>query len=154
MNVIIFWAALLVFFVIIEIAAVNLISIWLALGSVGALITAAIAPGTENLWIQILIFLTVSAVALYFTRPLAKKYLKGREVATNSDRVLDMVGVVRESIHNLDGQGVVYVGGKLWSARGEVASPPIEEGTQVDIIRIEGVKLIVRPHMTTESITT
>ena len=152
MNLIIFWAVLLVAFIVLEIATSGLTSIWFALGAAGALISAAVAPSPSLIWFQVIIFLAISGITLYFTRPLVKKYAKVKETATNADRVLDMVGIVRESIDNLDGKGAVYVGGKLWTARSD-DDTPIDEGIQVDILRIDGVKLIVRPH-TTDAMTT
>jgi len=149
MQLVIFWAVLLVVFVVVEIATAGLTSIWFALGAAGALISAAIAPMPQLLWLQVMIFLLISAVTLYFTRPLAKKYAKVKETHTNADRVLAMIGVVREPICNLEGTGVVYVGGKLWTARAE-GEEQIAKDTQVDILRIEGVKLIVRPHVAEE----
>jgi len=83
---------------------------------------------------------------MIFTRPFVKRYATVKETATNADRVLEMVGVVREPICNIDGKGAVYVGGKLWTARSE-DDTQIDKDTQVDILRIEGVKLIVRPHV-------
>ena len=145
MNLIIFWGVLLVAFLVIEYATAGLTSIWFALGAAGALISAAMAPYMELLWLQVLIFLVISGITLYFTRPLAKKYATVKETPTNANRVLEMVGVVREPIHNIDGTGAVFVGGKLWTAR-SADETPIDNGVQVDILRIEGVKLIVRPH--------
>ncbi|MCL2367591.1 MAG: NfeD family protein [Oscillospiraceae bacterium] len=147
MNFVIFWAVLLVAFIVIEIVTAGLTSIWFALGSAGALISAAVAPMPGLFWLQVIIFLLISGVTLYFTRPLAKKYIKVKESATNANRVLEMVGVVREPISNIDSKGAVYVGGKIWTARSE-NDAPIPEGVQVDILRIEGVKLIVREHVT------
>ncbi|MCL2563925.1 MAG: NfeD family protein [Oscillospiraceae bacterium] len=146
-GIIIFWAMLLVAFVVIELATSGLTSIWFAIGAAGALISAAVTapPRIDLLWLQVLIFLAVSGVALYLTRPLVKKYVSSKEVPTNANRVLEMVGLVKETIHNIDGKGAVYVGNKLWTARSEDGTP-IQKGTQVDILRIEGVKLIVRPH--------
>jgi len=143
-NFVTMWAVLLILFVTIEIATpTSLISIWFALGAVGALISASIAP--ELIWLQVTLFLLTSGITLCFTRPLVKKHLMVSETATNANRVLEMIGVVREDICNLNGTGTVYVGGKLWTARSE-KSTPITTDTQVDILRIEGVKLIVRPH--------
>ena len=141
-GIIIFWAVLLVAFVVVEFATYGLTSIWFALGALGALISAAVSPA--SLWLQVAIFLVVSGVAIYYTRPLAKRYHKANRTATNANRVLEMVGVVREPVDNLSTQGTVYVGGKLWSARTEEREV-IPVGTQVDILRIDGVKLIVRP---------
>jgi len=150
MNPIVFWALLLVFFLVLEAATYGLTAIWFALGAVGALISAAVAPTWDLWWLQVLIFLIVSGVSLYFTRPLVAKYATPKETFTNANRVLEMVGVVKETVDNYQATGTVYVGNKLWTARTE-GDTPIEVGTSVDILRIEGVKLIVRPHISTEA---
>ena len=142
MSMVIFWGVLLVAFVVLEFATAGLTSIWFGLGSLGALISAAVAP--EVILLQVAIFLVVSGVSLYYTRPLAKRYHKANRTATNANRVLEMIGVVTEPVDNLSTQGAVSVGGKLWSARTE-ESEVIPVGTRVDILRIEGVKLVVRP---------
>ena len=145
MVFIIVWAVLLVAFIVMELEFFTdgLFWFWFALGAAGALISAALAP--QMIFLQLVVFLIVSGAAMYFIRPLAKGYFKVKQTATNANRVLEMIGVVRESIDNMEGRGAVHVGGKLWTARSE-GNLPISEGTQVDILRIEGVKLIVRPH--------
>ena len=140
---VIFWAVLFVAFLVIEFATAGLTSIWFALGSVGALISAAVAPSIHMIWLQVIIFLSISGVTMYFTRPLVKKYIKVEETATNASRVLAMTGVVREEINNKEATGVVFVGGKLWTARTETQETVLA-GTEVSILRIEGVKLIVQ----------
>ena len=148
MNPIIFWSVVLVACLVGELTTAGLTSIWFALGAAAALISAAVAP--ELFWLQLTIFTLVSGLSLYFTRPLAKKYFMVKETATNANRVLEMVGVVRETVDNRESKGTVYVNGKLWTARTEGESP-IEVGASVDILRIEGVKLIVRPHVSAET---
>jgi len=145
-GTVIFWAILFVAFLVLEFATAGLTSIWFALGAVGALISAAVAPSVHMLWLQVMIFLLISGVTLYFTRPMVKKHLAVKETPTNANRVIGMVGVVREDICNVEGKGVVFVGGKLWTARAE-GEEQIPEGTEVDILRIEGVKIIVREHV-------
>lgn len=137
-----FWLGLLLLFIILEAATVALTCIWFALGSLAALISAAIAP--DLWWLQILWFIVVSAVSLIATRPLVRKHLNTKKAPTNADRVLDMEGVVREKIDNLSAAGIVFVDGKLWTARSENGET-IEKDTLVTIHRIEGVKLIVSP---------
>jgi len=147
MGLIIFWAVLLVVLVIIELETVQLVSIWFALGAAGALISAAVAPMPRLFLLQLLIFLAISGTSLLLTRPFVKKHVRVKKTATNADRVLAMIGVVREAVSSMDNTGTVYVGGKLWTARTEPGADDIPLGAQVDILRIEGVKLIVRPHV-------
>ncbi len=146
----IFWAAAIVVFIVVEAATVGLVSVWFAIGAFGALICAQL--GAE-FWAQALIFLVLSAVALAFTRPLAKKHMANNINRTNADRVFDMIGVVTERIDNLNQTGAVQVGGKLWSARSDSGSI-IESGEKVRAVRIEGVKLIVVPQEAAEPVKT
>ena len=136
-----FWLAAFIIFGIVEAATVGLTSVWFALGALVALVAAALdAP----LWLQIVVFIVVSAVALCFTRPLARKYLNGRRVATNTDRVLGQEARVTEAIDNIAGTGAVYVDGKTWTARSK-SGDPIPDGTLVTVRAVEGVKLMVDP---------
>ena len=136
----IFWGGAIVVFLILEAATAGIASIWFALGSLASLICAALnAP----LWLQILWFVLVSGGTLYFTRPLAKKYVNQKAQPTNADMNLGMQGIVTETINNLAALGSVKIGGKLWTARSNTGSV-IAEGTLVVAIAIEGVKLIVQ----------
>ena len=142
MDVMIYiWLGALIVFGIFEAISVGLTSIWFTLGSFTALI-AAMLKGP--LWLQIVLFIVVSAVTLIFTRPLAKKYINSRRVATNADRVFTLTGVVKEDIDNVLAKGVVAVDGKDWSAR-SLTGEPIPAGTRVRTKKIDGVKLIVVP---------
>ncbi len=138
MNVI-FWAVAVVAFVILELATVGLASIWFALGALCALIAALLgAP----LWLQIVWFVIVSVATLLLTRPLAKKYINNKTMATNADRVIGSRAVVKERIDELAGTGAVLADGKMWSARTEDGSTA-EPGQIVTVREIRGVKLIV-----------
>jgi membrane protein implicated in regulation of membrane protease activity len=135
------WLAAFVLFLIIEAATVSLTSIWFAAGALIALLCTLLgAP----LWLQIVIFILVSAVTMYFTRPLAKKYLNAKRKPTNADRVFDMPCIVTEEIDNLHSRGTVSVGGKIWTARA-MNGAVIPKGSIVRVLSIEGVKLIVLP---------
>lgn len=138
-NMSVVWLVLMVLLFIIEAATAGLTVIWFALGALAALIAALFgAP----IWLQVLWFLVVSIATLWFTRPLALKYLNGRSVATNADRVVGMEGVVCEDIDNLAGTGAVKLDGKEWTARSD-SGANIPSGSVVKVRRIEGVKLIV-----------
>ena len=133
------WLVLMVLLCIIEAATAGLTVIWFALGALAALIAALFGA---QIWLQVLWFLVVSIATLWFTRPLALKYLNGRSVATNADRVVGMEGVVCEDIDNLAGTGAVKLDGKEWTARSD-SGANIPSGSVVKVRRIEGVKLIV-----------
>ncbi|MBQ4561627.1 MAG: NfeD family protein [Clostridia bacterium] len=134
------WVALLIAFAAVELITPQLVSIWFAIGSLGALIATALKA---QLWLQLLIFLVISAIMIIVSRPLYRKFIKTKLVPTNSDRVIGETAVVTESIDNIQAKGSVKVQGQLWTARSENGEV-IPEGSQVTVIRIEGVKLIVK----------
>ena len=139
MTITTLWLVVMVLFLMVEAATVGLVCIWFAVGALAALIAALL--GAE-IWLQIVLFLVVSAVALYFTRPLAKKYVNAKVEPTNADMVIGKECRVTEAIDNIAGTGAVYVDGKIWTARSE-SDEVIPEGTLVTAKSIKGVKLIV-----------
>ena len=137
----VFWAAAAVVFIIIEAATIGIASIWFALGSLCALVSALLgAP----LWLQIAWFIVISVAALIFTRPLVKKFVHAKRQPTNADRVIGTLCAVTETIDGIAGTGAVSADGKEWSARALDGSV-IEKGTLVEVKEIQGVKLIVLP---------
>ncbi len=138
---VIFWLASMIVLACVEIATVNLVTIWFAVGALAALLAAAFGA---NLIVQIVLFVAVTAVTLCFTRPLAKKYLKGTRQATNADMVIGKICIVEEKIDNIAATGAVSCLGKQWSARTE-NDEVIDEGERVLVKSIRGVTLIVSP---------
>ena len=136
------WLAALIVLLVVEAATVALVCLWFAAGALCALIVSFFV---ESVWVQLAVFLAVSLVCLLALRPLAKKYMDPRRVATNADRAVGAEGVVTEDIDNLKAQGQVRVDGAPWTARTEPDAPPIPAGAAVRVLRIEGVKLIVAP---------
>ena len=134
------WIGLIVVTAAVEAATVQLVTVWFAVGGVAGLI--AYAAGLE-IWLQILIFAIVSAVALAVTRPLVKKFTNGRRMPTNADRFIGEKAVVTEKIENDFSKGAVKIGGLEWTAR-SVDSETAEVGEQVTVEAIEGAKLIVK----------
>ena len=135
------WLAALILFAILEgVTAGVLVSIWFALGSLAALIVSCFTP---NFWVQLAVFLVVSCAAFALVRPLVKRYINPRTQRTNADRLVGQEAIVTETIDNLASTGQASIAGQVWTARGE-DNTPIEAGARVKVLRIEGVKLIVR----------
>lgn len=139
MSMTTFWIIAMVVFLVIEAVTVGIVSVWFAIGALFAMVTAMLGA---NLWVQITVFLVVSAIALYFTRPLVKKFVNNKAEPTNADMLIGKECRVVETIDNLSGTGAVYVDGKTWTAR-TVDEEIIPKGQLVKAERIEGVKLIV-----------
>ncbi len=137
----IFWLIAVIVLGIVEAVTVGLVTIWFAVGALAALISSLFGG---PLWLQILLFIVVTAVTLVTTRPIVKKYFgKNSHKATNADMVIGKEANVTEAINNLKGTGAVRCMGKEWSARSE-SGEAIDEGEIVIAVKIEGVKLIVK----------
>ena len=135
------WIIAIILFAVAEGLTAGLVTIWFALGALAALLAALFgAP----LWLQLVWFFVISIATLIATRPLARKFLNGKTQATNADMYVGKECVVTETIDNIAGTGAVKVAGKVWTARTEDDSL-VPAGTKAEALRIEGVKLIVKP---------
>lgn len=135
------WLALIVVFLLIEASTVTLVSTWFAVGALAALIAGLLnAP----VWLQVMVFVLVSAAALSALRPLVRKYVTPKITKTNVDAVVGSTGLVTVAIDNVSAVGQVKLGAMYWTAR-STAGNRIPEGTLVQVDRIEGVKVFVTP---------
>ena len=125
----------------VEVATLGLTSIWFAGGAAVAVIVAAFHG---PVWLQILLFFAVSLLLLFFTRPIAVRYFNRDRVRTNVESMIGRQAIVTSEIDNLQGIGQVTVGGQEWSARTEEDGLNLQPGTVVDIVAVNGVKLIVK----------
>ena len=135
------WLVLTVAFLVAEASTVTVISLWFAAGALAAMATALLGGA---IWLQALVFLAVSALALTALRPLVRKYLTPKLTATNIDSVIGSVGIVTSDIDNIAAAGQVKLNGMEWSAR-STGGEAIRTGTKVRVDKIEGVKVFVSP---------
>ena len=134
----IIWLALIVVFLVMEAATVQLISTWFAAGALAAMIVSLIGGAV---WLQIVVFLTVSIVLLVLLWPIARKHLKPKLVATNADALVGRICMVTEAIAPME-SGRVKVCDVTWSAR-SVSDTQIPAGTLVKVMKIQGAKVFV-----------
>lgn len=140
MDYTILWLVVLVACIVIEIATMGLTTIWFA----GGALIAAVAAGLQAPFVvQMILFLAVSFLLLYFTRPIAVKYFNKDRVKTNAESLVGKQAIVISEIDNLQGIGQVTVGGMEWTARATEDGVQIPVGCVVNIVAINGVKLIV-----------
>lgn len=139
MYQIVAWVVMLIAFAVLEGMTAALVSIWFCIGSVAALIAAALGLPLE---IQIALFALLSLACIILIRPLTKKFLVKTAERTNADRIIDAEALVTETINNLQAKGQIRVYGEYWTARSE-GEEEIPEGVKVRVLRIEGVKAIV-----------
>lgn len=135
------WLVLMVVFLMVEGATVSMVSLWFGAGALAALIVSLL--GAE-VWLQVLVFFTVSIVLLASLRPLARRYFTPKLTRTNVDSIVGQTGTVTAAIDNVTGQGQIKLASMEWTAR-STSGEPISAGTLIRVDRIEGVKAFVSP---------
>ncbi len=136
----VFWTVLLVGFILLEAVTTQFICIWFAGGALGGLIVSLL---NTDIWIQVTVFVIVTAVFLILTKKIVKKLKGDTPEKTNTDALLGEKALVTQTISNRDSKGEAKIQGKLWSAR-SLNGEDISEGTLVTVEKISGVKLIVK----------
>lgn len=134
-----FWLIAFIALVAGEAATVGLVCIWFAAGAVGGFLVAVLGG---QFWFQLIVFAAVSALTLALVRPAASRFVRPKRSPTNADRVVGQTAAVTETVDNEAGTGQVKVLGQVWTARSAMGVV-IPAGSQVQVRRIEGVKLFV-----------
>lgn len=137
----IFWIGLLIVFLVVEIATVGLTSIWFA---GGALVAGIVCLAGGAIWLQAALFFIVSFVLLYFTRPWALKFVKPKNVKTNYEELEGKSVRILERVDNIEETGKAVYNGMEWSARAEEDGTTFEAEELAQVVRVQGVKLILR----------
>ena len=135
----IFWLIAMVIFAVAEAMTVSLVSIWFALGALGAVVVALCGGG---LALQVAVFLVLAVVLLLGLRSIVKKHLAPRITRTNIDSLIGATGMVVTPVNNIAALGQVQINGIEWSAR-STGNVHIPAGTLVRVDKIEGVKVFV-----------
>ncbi len=133
------WLIILALCLIVEIATLGLVTIWFA---GGALVTFFVAMATDSIVIQLIVFLAVSFLLLFVTRPIAKKFYNNKRTKTNVDSLIGEHCKVTETIDNFNGTGTVLLNGLEWTARSK-DEEVIEAGARVTVCALDGVKVLV-----------
>lgn len=133
------WLAVAIVFGVGELLTTSLTLIWF---SIGALVVLALSNIVTSIVIQLLIFAVVSIILLVVATKKIVKNDKNYKYETNLQGILSKKGIVKEEILPYK-TGIVCIDGEDWSAIG-INNEKIEVGSTVVIIKIEGVKLIVK----------
>ena len=134
------WVILVVLFAVLEMVTAALVSIWFVIGAIGAAITAAFGAET---WIQVLVFIAISVAVLVLTKPIVSKIRKRPPEELNANRIIGEKGIITQNVDIVLGTGEVKIGGVVWTCR-SVDQSVIKSDSIVEIVRIEGVKAIVK----------
>lgn len=139
-NLLIMWIALTIVFAVIEVLTLQVVTIWFAVGSLGAIIANVV---NASPLVQLIVFVALSILTLVIARPYLKKFAKTKLQPTNADVCIGKQAVVTEEINNALATGQAKIRGAIWTARSAEENTVIPEGSMVTVLAIEGVKLIV-----------
>lgn len=134
-----FWLVVAILFGIGELFTTGLTLIWFSIGALVVLIFNNFIPSLIH---QVIIFALISISLLVIVTKKIVKDDKNHKYETNLQGILSKRGVVKEDIHPYK-TGIVIVNGEEWTAVG-VDNEIIEKGTNVEVLKIEGVKLVVK----------
>lgn len=135
------WAALAIIFLIAELFTTGF---FLVCFGVGAAAAALLAYLGVDPFIQVIVFIAVSGVAVLLTRPLTRRLNEQQKNFVGSDRVLEKRAIVLTEINPPLGAGMVRVDAEEWRATSEDGGI-IAKDEIVEVLRIEGTRLVVRP---------
>lgn len=133
------WLGVAILFAIGELLTTSLTLIWF---SIGALVVLLLSSFVKSIILQVLIFAIISiSLLVLVTKKIVKKD-ENYKYETNLQGILSKKGIVKEEILPYK-TGLVTINGEEWSAVG-IDNEKIEKGSTIEVIKIEGVKLVVK----------
>ena len=123
------WLIIAGLFFIGEIATVGFLIFWFG---IGALIAMIVSLFTTNIIIQTTVFLISSTILIFATKPFVKKFADVKKTNTKGYSIIGKKALV------------IKTNGEVWTAESE-NNEIIEEGLEVEVLEIKGVKAIVKP---------
>lgn len=140
MTMCVVWGIIAVISAIAEACTVAVISLWFLAGAVAALIVALF---NGPIWLQVFLFVALSAFGFVFFHKFWKSKVKGRTTPTNLDRNIGRITLTTEIVDNLRQSGAVTFNGQYWNARAKRDDIVIPKGERVRICKFDGSKVIV-----------
>jgi membrane protein implicated in regulation of membrane protease activity len=134
---------LMIVLLLIELATVSLTTIWF---SAGALVACIVSIFTDNVWVETIILIVVSVITLVLLRPSALKHFNSNRIKTNCDSLIGTKAFVTEKIDNKKLTGAAIINGQEWTARALDDEDTFDINEQVEVVKISGVKLIVKAY--------
>lgn len=134
------WLIIAGLFFIGEMITVGFLVFWFG---IGALLAMIVSFFTSNIIIQTTVFIVSSAILLLVTKPFVKKFVDVKSTNTNAFSIIGKKALVIKEI-NSHSVGQIKINGEVWSAEAE-NDETITEGSEIEIVKINGVKAIVKP---------
>lgn len=126
------WLGVIIFSLIIEALTVQMIAIWFAPAALVSMIVSLLgAP----LWLQIILFIAVSALCVATLYKKLRDNIKNKSEKTNIDALIGEIGFVEEEIPMYK-PGRVSVKGMSWKA---VSDTSLNKGDMIRVLELNGV---------------
>lgn len=133
------WLVVAICFAIAEIMTPTLTLIWF---SVGAIILIFLSSFIKSVLVQIILFGLISTTLLVVVTKKFVREDKNHKYDTNLQAILNKKAIVKQTIPK-NKNGLVVLDGEEWTAI-SLDGEEIKKDEIVEILKIEGVKLIVR----------
>ena len=133
------WVAVTIICVVIESLTLSLTTIWFG---ISAFVMVFLAFTPMPFPAQLFIFVAGALLLLIFTRPVVKKKLNQKKIATNYESIIGQIAVVTKKITAID-KGSVKINGMEWTAAVK-EDIVLEEGCKCIIEEIAGVTAYVK----------
>ncbi len=110
-----------------------------ALAAGAAALASALGAGLIG---STIVFLVGSLFSLVLLRPIARRHISMPSISrTGTDALVGRRATVTQRVDGAGGR--VLIGGEEWSARSYLDDEAYDEGTMVDVIKIEGATALV-----------
>ena len=135
-----FWLIVAGLFFVGEIFTLGFLIFWFGIGALFAMIVSFFST---NIIIQTTVFLITSTIFILATKPLVKKFVDVKNTNTNVFSIIGKKALVIKDIDPIHSSGQIKLNGEVWSAETE-NDEIIKEGSEVEVLKINGVKAIVK----------
>lgn len=135
------WLIAAVVLFIVEIVSSGFVVACFGMGALGATLIALLGLGAS--W-QVGAFAVVSLLSFLVVRPIVERRMRLPAVATGVDALIGRRIRLREAVHVGSEYLELQVDGDVWRAK-LIEPQGLEVGQEVEIVRIDGIVLEVRP---------
>jgi membrane protein implicated in regulation of membrane protease activity len=135
------WMGLAAIFAVGEIFTEGFFLLWFAIGAALAGVLAILGLGGVWQWAA---FVVVSGMLLAVSRRFAERFTSKQPPGIGADRFIGKTGVVLEEIDNVGNTGRARIDKEEWRADSDTGEK-IPVGARVEVVRLEGTHLVVRP---------
>src|SRR5437773_4070422 len=138
------WQAWLVAALLLFVAEMAAPGFWLLSVAVGCLAAGLVSIVVPGVLAPALTFAAGTLLSLFGIRPflLQRIHPTSSDIKTNVDALVGKVGIVAERIDPATGRGRVLVEGENWRGA-SLMDTPLEPGTRVMVVRVDGAILYV-----------